>query len=68
MRVIDDKSVGMSFGEPITKEDVANLLSAFGVNADLDAVASASKSSLPEVCILRQVGEADGTRLLHLHS
>ena len=56
IRVIDDKSVGMSFGETITKEDVADLLSAFGVNPDLDAVASASKSSLPGVSYILVVG------------
>ena len=47
--MIDDKSVGMSFGETITKDDIADLLSAFDVKADLDSVASASKSSIPEV-------------------
>lgn len=40
----------MSFGETITKEDVADLLSAFSVSkVDLDTVASTSKSSLPDV-------------------
>jgi glycine dehydrogenase len=46
VRVIDDKHVGLSFGETITKDDVADLLSAFGVTADLDAVATAASSPL----------------------
>lgn len=42
MRVIDDSHVGLAFGEPITKADVAQLLEAFGVKTDLDSVSAAS--------------------------
>jgi glycine dehydrogenase len=32
VRIIDDKKVGISFGESITREDTANLLNAFGLD------------------------------------
>lgn len=41
VRIIDDKTVGISMGEGITREDISALLSAFGVNAgDVSADAS----------------------------
>jgi hypothetical protein len=46
VRIIDDATVGLAFGETLTKDDVAGLLSAFGVNADLDAIAAKTSSPL----------------------
>jgi len=48
IRVIDDKHVGLSFGETITKGDVQKLFCAFGVTADLDEVAKTAKSPLSD--------------------
>eukprot|EP00752_Nemacystus_decipiens_P012371 g10965.t1 len=43
VRVIDDKTVGLSFGESITKSDVETLLEGFGVSASaLDSAASSA--------------------------
>ncbi len=52
VRVIDSTSVGLAFGETITKADVGSVLAAFGVELDggkLEAVAEAALSPLPQV-------------------
>ncbi|CAM9253041.1 unnamed protein product [Choristocarpus tenellus] len=49
IRVVDDNTVGLSFGEAITKDDVIALLEGFGIkNADLDAAAASAPIDFPE--------------------
>ncbi|CBJ30901.1 Glycine dehydrogenase (decarboxylating) [Ectocarpus siliculosus] len=44
VRVIDDKTIGLSFGESITKDDVVALLEGFGVSgSSLDSAAASAK-------------------------
>ncbi|CAN0070897.1 unnamed protein product, partial [Discosporangium mesarthrocarpum] len=48
VRVIDESTVGLSFGESITKTDVVALLKGFGVeNPNLDAAAASAPLTFP---------------------
>ena len=53
IRVIDSKTVGVSFGEAISKSDTIQLLSAFGINAAA-AVEGAARVSHLQKSIVRE--------------
>ncbi|CAM9309278.1 unnamed protein product [Chrysoparadoxa australica] len=48
VRVIDDSTVGLAFGEAIEQPDVEALLAGFGVSADLEACAASMGPAIPK--------------------
>jgi len=52
-RVVDEATVGLSFGETINKDDVKSILCAFGSDADVDAMASTPQCAITGTPFLR---------------